>query len=596
MSARSADPSAPAPAGPAAGPLEAPARRAAIVVKWGFERYRSLFRRITRRAQTRFEQEDWHGVDRDMRERLALYTRVVRRVVREIGSELGAGTADEALWARIKLDYGELVAGRADVELAETFFNSVTRRIFPTIGVNPAREFVRFGGSEEPPAGAAPVRTYPAAASSAPVLRQILDDCPFSIPWRSVARDAALGGRLLDEALARAWGDAGYDYIETLEPLFFRARGAFVVGRVVRGERHLPLLLALLVEDGRVRLDAVLPSEEEASVAFSFTRSYFKVDVENPSGTIRFLRRILPRKPIAEIYNAIGYDRHGKTVLYRELRRHVTGAAERFDFAPGEPGLVVVTFAMPGFDVVFKVLRDRFGPGKSMSHDDVRRRYRFVAEHDRAGRLVDVQEFEHLELPADRFEPRLLDELRSETAGDVTVEPERVIFRRVWTERRVTPLNLYLRDAGERDSERAVRDFGQTLRDLAATNVFPGDLPIKNFGVTRHGRVVFYDYDEISRVTDCDFRSLPEAEWSDPDEAPIYARPNDIFPEELLRFLGLPRPLRDRFAELHGELLTPRWWNRMKERLAGGERIDVFPYRPERRLDHRLDSSGGNPA
>jgi hypothetical protein len=68
---------------------------------------------------------------------------------------------------------------------------------------------------------------------------------------------------------------------------------------------------------------------------------------------------------------------------------------------------------------------------------------------------------------------------------------------------------LFLREADPAAAESAIIDYGNALRDLAASNVFPGDLLLKNFGVTSHGRVIFYDYDELCLVSDCVFRDLP---------------------------------------------------------------------------------------
>jgi len=247
--------------------------------------------------------------------------------------------------------------------------------------------------------------------------------------------------------------------------------------------------------------------------------------------------------------------------------------------------MVMAVFTMPGYDVVFKVIRDRFGPAKSVTREQVKGRYQFVFEHDRAGRLVDVQEYELLEFAKSRFEPSLLEELLDECSENVTLRGSDVVIRHLYTERRVVPLNLFIREAPEERAREAVLDFGRALRDLAATNVFPGDLLVKNFGVTRHGRVVFYDYDELCAVTDCDFRELPEEDGDGGGDGPsFYVGPRDVFPEEFLTFLGFPAPLRRLFAESHGDLLAPRFWNEMKRRHLAGELLDLYPYPPERRL------------
>jgi isocitrate dehydrogenase kinase/phosphatase len=585
------------------------ARRGAILVKWGFEKYRSGFRRITRRSQLHFEAADWHAVQEDAVLRLTLYTQVVRRVVAALVQAFGETGRDDALWSAMKHEYSVLMAGRGDLELAETFFNSVTRKVFTTVGVDAAREYLDVApagaaGAQAPRSGVVPVRTYPGVlptglgpSSQGSVGHQILDDYAFAIPWADYEGDAKLISLEIDKATsaAWAWSPTAFDYVELLEPVFFRNKGAYLAGRVVRGDRALPLVIALLNRDGRVWVDAVLLTEMEASIVFSFTRSYFHVDVEAPADMIRFLRGIMPRKAVSELYIGLGYNKHGKTEIYRDLYRHLARTSDRFTAARGEKGLVMLVFTMPSYDLVFKVIRDVFGPTKSMSRRDVRAKYQFVFEHDRAGRLVDAQEFEHLELDARLFEPELLDELCAAASETVRREGDRVVLKHVYTERHVVPLNLYIREAPPDAVHDAILDFGRALSDLAATNIFPGDLLVKNFGVTRSGRVVFYDYDELCLLTDCEFRELPQAEEGDDDERggepSFYVGPRDIFPEEFITFLGLPKPLRELFARVHGDLLRPSFWNALKERLQRGEILDIVPYKPARRLHGRLLSA-----
>jgi isocitrate dehydrogenase kinase/phosphatase len=345
--------------------------------------------------------------------------------------------------------------------------------------------------------------------------------------------------------------------------------------------------VALLNREGRIWVDAVILTEVEVSVVFSLTRSYFHVDAEAPAGMIHFLKRLLPRKPVAELYTSLGYDKHGKTELYRDLYAVLARSGDRFATASGEKGLVMLVFTMPSYDVVFKVIRDVFGPTKTVTRSDVLDRYRFVFEHDRAGRLVDTQPFDHLTFPRGRFEPELLDELLAEATRAVELDGDQVVIRHVYIERRVTPLNLYLREATDDAAREAVLDFGRALRDLGATNVFPGDMLLKNFGVTRAGRVVFYDYDELSALTDVDFRELPDGDEERGGEASFYVGPRDVFPQEFIHFFGFPKKWRELFVRVHGDLLQPAWWNRMKERHLHGEILDVYPYKPARRLHGR---------
>jgi isocitrate dehydrogenase kinase/phosphatase len=353
------------------------------------------------------------------------------------------------------------------------------------------------------------------------------------------------------------------------------------------GPETVPLVLALRNGEAGVVVDAVLVDEDDASVLFSFTRSYFHVEVERPYDLVQFLSSVMPRKPVAELYSAIGFHKHGKTEQYRDLLAHLAGNPGRFAPAPGVPGLVMVVFTMEGYDFVFKVIRDVFGAPKRITRSRVRDRYRLVFRHDRAGRLIDAQEFEHLQFERDRFEPALLDELLTACSRLVRIEGDRVVIDHAYVERRVDPLNLYVRQSAADAAGAAVVDYGGAIKDLASTNIFPGDMLLKNFGVTRHGRVVFYDYDELALLSDCKFRKLPEATHTDDemgDEPWFGVDDADLFPEEFRNFLGLPADLRAVFESHHADLFDVGFWRGIQQRLEGGEIIDIFPYSPDRRL------------
>jgi len=237
--------------------------------------------------------------------------------------------------------------------------------------------------------------------------------------------------------------------------------------------------------------------------------------------------------------------------------------------------------------MVFKVFRDYFEFPKSITKEEAMGKYQLVFEHDRAGRLVDAQEFTYLAFERDRFSEALLTELAANARGAVEIGPDTVVIRHVYTERRVTPLDVYLRQADLEAAIPAALDYGAAIRDLAATNIFPGDLLLKNFGVTRHGRVVFYDYDEISLVTDCTFRRMPEARDDEEEMAAtpwFTVHPGDVFPEEFRSFLGLTGALRDAFLAQYGFLLDVAFWTRMQRELRAGVVIDVFPYSSDKRL------------
>jgi isocitrate dehydrogenase kinase/phosphatase len=554
------------------------------------EAYGRAFAQITRRAPDRFVSRDWHGMRADALERLELYRKTLDPALAALEALLGTGLCDPAVWSEMKEAYAALVAGRPDIELAETFFNSASRRIFHTVGVDPRTEFV---ASEVPPLSLRAARilaeTFSGAQGTAAALFRILAAHPFPAGWEDMSRDASLAAEKLDAYLTGLWGGPGFDTAEVLRPVFFRNKGAYLVGRLRRGERTMPFLLALVNPRGRVVVDAVLADEDEASIVFSFTRSYFHVDVANAAALVAFLKTIMPRKPVGELYTAIGFNKHGKTELYRDLLRHLAASEDSFVPAPGEVGMVMIVFTLPSYDVVFKVIRDVFAPPKTTGRKDVLDKYRLVFRHGRAGRLVDVQEFEHLSFPVARFTPDLLEKLLQGAAGTVEVVGDEVVIHHLFTERRLTPLNLYLKDASPEDARRAIVDFGESIRDLAKSNIFPGDLLLKNFGLTRHGRVVFYDYDELCFVTDCRFRELPsgDEDGGGGGEPDFYVGENDVFPEEFLTFMGLRGEVRAAFLERHGDLLRPGFWREVQRGERAGEIFDVFPYPDSRRLPHR---------
>jgi isocitrate dehydrogenase kinase/phosphatase len=560
----------------------------AIAHSWtGFS---DRFRIITRRARLRFEARDWQGIAADHVERLDLYSAAARHAARTVTDTLGDRVSDKMVWAGMKAVYSGLIATRPDRELAETFFNSVTRRIFDTAGVDPRIEFVDTDYDE--PVEASPVvRTYRDVTSGADLVERMMMDSGFEAAFRSIADDASTAGELVERRLVKAGGIRTIDRAEVVDAVFYRGKAAHVVGRITSGTSVIPIVLVLLHDETGIYLDAVLLTENQASIVFSFTRSYFSVDVESPQPLVHFLSSLMPRKRIAELYTSIGHNKHGKTELYRQLRRHMLITGDHFSTAPGTAGLVMVVFTLPGFDVVFKVIRDRFGAPKQLTRDRVRNRYRLVFRHDRAGRLVDAQEFEHLAFDRSRFDDDLLTTLAGTCSRTVMIEDDTVTIGHAYVERRVTPLDIFIQHGEPEAVEEAIIDYGQAIKDMAASGIFPGDMLLKNFGVTRHGRVVFYDYDELTTLDECTFRELPPALDDEVAAEPWFSvGPCDVFPEEFERFLGLSPHLRDTLLHHHGDLFQASTWRRWQDQVAAGEIIEIFPYRDDERLASRAGS------
>lgn len=559
---------------------------AAALIRDSFADYCNRFQSITRRAQSCFEQCDWHATRQNQRDRLSIYNNVVGPCVVTINELLGSLVDDKMVWASMKAAYAPLIAQRFDSELAETFFNSVTRRVFATVGVDANIEFIDYTAILPDVAweGSPIYRSYRSNDDIGATILQILQDCDFDAPFAHAALDAAMIATEIQHLTPHA------GQIEIIRSVFYRGKSAYLIGRIqdnANPSRQTPIVLALQNGTNGIYVDAVLLTENETSILFSFTRSYFQVNAERPAAVIAFLKSIMPLKPVSELYIALGYNKHGKTVLYRELMRHMAQSDDKFEIARGERGMVMIVFTLPSLQVVFKVIKDKFDPPKTSTRADVMACYKLVFHHDRAGRLIDAQEFEHLAFPRDRFQPELLAELLNGAGDTITLNDDMVSIAHLYTERQITPLNLYLAEHDGKQALAAALDYGQAIKDLAATNIFPGDLFLKNFGVTRHGRVIFYDYDELALITDCRFRRIPPPRnWEDEISAQPWftIRPNDVFPEQFINFIGLPPHLKRAFSQQHGELFDVRFWRDLKAQHEAGIVPDVFPYKHERRF------------
>lgn len=561
---------------------------AAAVVQ-AFEGFVSEFSAATQRARERFENREWHGAANDATERLELYRRALDTLVAEVGALLGERAEDRRLWIGIKAVYSALIARRHDPEIAETFFNSLTRRIFTTVGVDQQVEFVHpdFEMPQQP-ANNSFFRTYHASTSLEHTLAVIIDDAQFAVPFANLEHELVLAANAIAARLGELVITPTSATIEMITAPFFRNKAAYLVGRITDSTGQVvPLVLALLHPEQGVSIDAVLLHEDDVAVLFSFTRAYFRVAAERPHDLVWFLKTLMPRKRVAELYIAIGYNKHGKTELYRDLLHALDTNPEQFTIAPGVRGMVMLVFTLPSYDLVFKIIKDEFDAPKTSTRRDVMDKYDLVFQHDRAGRLIDAQAFEHLQFRRSQFAPDLLQALERDAASTTDSGSDTVILRHLYIERRVTPLDLFVRNAPVEAAHAAVEDYGQTIKDLAASNIFPGDMLLKNFGVTRHGRVVFYDYDELCWLSDCVFREIPAPRNEDEELAaePWYSvGERDIFPAELGRFLGLNGTLRAAFLARHADLFNTPFWHDTQARIQAGELADIFPYPPGYRL------------
>ncbi|MGI9114336.1 MAG: bifunctional isocitrate dehydrogenase kinase/phosphatase [Chthoniobacterales bacterium] len=541
-----------------------------------FGEYETQFDEITRRARERFLERDWRGSFDDSRERLRLYSLILDSLANRVRELMGERLCDRPIWSAIKAAYSALVARSQRWEIAESFFNSLTRRVFTTEGVNQAIEFVDT--DFDSPAEITGITRRYTGGPLPELMLQLLTDHFAGDHWHNLSAAIGAASQRLE----------GANEIEIAAVVFYRGRGAYIIGRAIAHGTSIPLAFCLLHPDGSgITLDALLIGDADLAVLFSYTRAYFRVDAPCPFPLVRWLRDVMERKRLADLYNAIGYNRHAKTEFYRDFVRHLQTSADHFVGAEGTRGMVMVVFTLPSYDVVFKLIRDRFDQPKESDRGEVMRRYKLVFEHDRAGRLIEAHEFEHLRIPRNRFAASLLDELLRDVARTVRVEEDHVIIGHAYVERRVHPLNLFFAAADEKAAVGAACDYGQAIKDLAASNIFPGDLLTKNFGLTRRGRVVFYDYDELCFLTDCNFRQLPQSQSYEEElsaEPWFSVRENDVFPEEFPRFLAFPPRAREALMQQHGDLFRPGFWQRTQKKLRAGELPEVFPYVAQRRL------------
>ncbi|MEL6820939.1 MAG: bifunctional isocitrate dehydrogenase kinase/phosphatase [Calditrichota bacterium] len=556
-----------------------------------FEGFFTQFKSITRRAKGRFEQRHWHGMQTDAAVRLKVYRRATDMALADIEDIMGSRINELELWSKAKQDYSQLLTDREDWELAETFYNSVTRRVFTTVGVNPLIEFVDTG-FETPPIlfGDQLYHTHTDDIPIVDLMTRILQDYSFQPTYSSLHQDAELLAERIQQHLREIGAMRTVQRTQVIKSVFYRGKGAYIIGKMFSGSHQIPLVIALLNKDDGIAVDAVLLTENAVSILFSFTRSYFLVDVDRYYDLVRFLKSIMPRKRIAELYIALGHNKHGKTELYRDIIHHFQASDDRFEYAPGVVGMVMIVFTIPGLDVVFKIIRDTFTYPKVTDRQMVLDKYSLVFKHDRAGRLVDAQEFTYLEFDRSLFAEDLLQELLTEAKQTVEIKGENIVIKHAYIERRMMPLDIFAAEAGENAAIAAVVDYGQAIKDLAKTNIFPGDMLLKNFGVTRHGRVVFYDYDELRLLSDCNFRHTPKApNLEDMDEnfdaeAWFKIGENDIFPTEFIHFLGLLGKLRTAFLQNHQEIYRVEYWQWLQQRIDKGEIIHTLPYGQKRRL------------
>lgn len=569
--------------------------RLARTILNGFTAYFADFENITLAARTRFENAEWQSIHAESTRRIDLYKTKVLETLEFVDHIAGDRLKDLSFWTETRGVYAGLVKGMTNFEIAETFYNSIYNAVFHHRRIRDEHAFVFSPQGDMPPVDVSRVVVrFNAAGGLLSSVQALLEHYALHIPYEDMDRDARAIVASIEASLSEHFDltDPRLE-LQMLEHHFYRNKAVYVVGRIVLDGQQMPLVLPLLHNDNpeqpRVFVDTVLFGSDRVSLLFSFTRTYFMVDASTPSQYVLFLQQLMPKKAISEIYSSIGHHRHGKTYYYRCAYRHMRSTHDPFIVAPGIKGMVMTVFTLPSYEFVFKIIKDRFTPPKEVTHALVREKYQLVKRWDRAGRMADTQEFTNLVFERARFSEELMEELYATCPSQVEISGPALIIRHCYVERRMTPLNLYLQDATDEQVDDVMDDYGKAIKELAAANIFPGDMLLKNFGVTRHGRVVFYDYDEIQPLLECNFRRIPAPrdEFEEMSGQPWYSvGPNDIFPEEFRLFFSGNQRARKAFDARHSDIYDVEFWQGLQARLQAGYVEDFFPYPRNLRFSH----------
>ena len=570
----------------------------------GFDRHYRLFRQASAEAKKRFEAADWHGQQQAQAQRIAYYERRVAEATERLQNEFEAARLPMEVWQQVKLHYIGLLIDHYQPECAETFFNSVTTKILHRSYFHNDFIFVRSAVStdhlenDEPAALPTYRAYYPSRETMVETWHRVVTNFQLDREFEDLDRDVADLMAAVDAELGEFRMRTNFQ-IQVLSSLFFRNKGAYIVGKIINGFNQTPFALPILHGANGLVIDAALFGEDNLELVFSFARAYFMVTMEVPSAYVQFLRSLMPRKPSSELYSALGLQKQGKSLFYRDLLMHMRHSSDKFRIAPGIKGMVMLVFDLPSFPYVFKVIKDFYPPPKDTTRELIKSKYLLVKQHDRVGRMADTLEYSDVAFPRARFDDELVAELRHFCASLVEEDGDVLVIRHAYIERRMIPLNIYLQDATPEQIASVVVEYGNAIKDLVRANIFPGDMLWKNFGVTRHGRVVFYDYDEIEYLTDCKFRKVPEARNEEEEmSGEVWYRvgPRDVFPETFAPFLLGNPAVREVFMAHHADLLGVAFWQGHKEEILAGYVHDVFPYDASKRFETRRAAIAAAPA
>jgi len=550
----------------------------------GFDRHIHLFIEITQSAQQRFQKCQWAEIQQAAKARTTFYEQRVKESFDTIKQDFFIESLDDDLWLQVKKEYIELLAEHKQPELAETFYNSVFCRLFERKYYHNDYIFVESTAQrlDDRPTPEIYTSYKPAEKGLKLTICDIMNAHKSTVPFVDLDGDVEVLIRAFRRKARKTRFKVEDLQFDILNFTFYRNKGAYLIGRVLSPAGETPFIVSVLNnEKGGLYIDALLSKSEDMAVVFGFARAYFFVDCLHPYALVNFLQSLMPHKTTADLYSAIGFHKQGKTQFYRDFLNHLDSSDDKLELAAGIKGMVMSVFTLPSYPYVFKIIKDKFSPSKNMTRADVKGKYRLVKLHDRVGRMADTMEYSEVAFPKDRFNEELLEELHKVAPSLIRYEDDLLIIKHLYIERRMVPLNLYLAKANDEELEEALYGYGKAIKQLISADIFPGDMLLKNFGVTRHGRVIFYDYDEITYMNEVNFRVKPVAVT----EEQIYAAepwysvaPGDMFPEELATFaLANPKYLKA-FKIHHEDLLSASYWQQCQKNVAEGIYEDVYPY------------------
>ncbi|MBH0018208.1 bifunctional isocitrate dehydrogenase kinase/phosphatase [Pseudoalteromonas sp. NGC95] len=558
----------------------------------GFEAMFSQFLNITLGAQSRFEQRQYHSVQSAMRERLQVYEREVKNVSEAVRVIAYAELTCPQTWQLAKNIYGDMVENHENKPIAHTFFNSTFGAIWDDKKIRTVHLFVLKAKYRSEP------RSYESLVSRVSLhngfnnaVKTLITNQVFRVPFSHLERDVAtLQSTLMQGAKQQCKQvyeliNLNDGYIEYANSLFFRNKACYLIGRcIAKNGDNMPFAIAILNTDEGLKLDAVMMGADQLSLLFGFARTYFMVDTDKPARYVDYLSVLIPHKQRFELFNAIGFIKHAKTEFYRHKVDTTKNSPANFKYvtAPGTPGMVMLVFTIEGLDYVYKVIKDKFSAPKKATKAQVKEKYNFVKQADRVGRLVDTHEFRYLAFDLSRFSDKLLEQMKSQIGSSMVISGKALILKHVYVERKMTPLNLYITRCDNKTLERVMHDYGKAIKELAGANIFPGDMLMKNFGVTRWGRVVFYDFDEICPLTDCNFREVPQAQNALEElssNSYFDIAENDIFPSQFKVFFSANEIAFNYFNNEHSNLFLATFWQGCQQQVHNGYLPDVYPYK-----------------